>query len=102
MDERERRRQRRYREAMRNRIIAAAFLVLLIVGIIFIVKGCKDKKQAQEEQASADPEIDALVAARTEAKKAKNFAEADRIRDELKTKGVEVTDIPNGAKWKRV
>ena len=50
MDERERRRQRRYREAMRNRIIAAAFLVLLIVGIIFIVKGCKDKKQAQEEQ----------------------------------------------------
>lgn len=50
MDERERRRQRRYREAMRNRIIAAAFLVLLIVGIIFIVKECKDKKQAQEEQ----------------------------------------------------
>ena len=50
MGERERRRQRRYREAMRNRIIAAAFLVLLIVGIIFIVKGCKDKKQAQEEQ----------------------------------------------------
>lgn len=50
MDERERRRQRRYREAMRNRIIAAAFLVLLIVGIIFIVKGCKDKKQAQKEQ----------------------------------------------------
>ncbi len=50
MDERERRRQRRYREAMRNRIIAAAFLVLLIVGIIFIVKGCKDKKRAQEEQ----------------------------------------------------
>ena len=53
MDERERRRQRRYREAMRNRIIAAAFLVLLIVGIIFIVKGCKDKKQAQEEQQQA-------------------------------------------------
>ena len=55
MDERERRRQRRYREAMRNRIIAAAFLVLLIVGIIFIVKGCKDKKQAQEEPEPAKP-----------------------------------------------
>ena len=50
MDERERRRQRRYREAMRNRIIAAAFLVVLLVGIIFIVKGCRDKKKAQEEQ----------------------------------------------------
>ena len=36
------------------------------------------------------------------AKKAKNFAEADRIRDELKAQGIEITDIPNGAKWKRV
>ena len=32
MDERERRRQRRYREAMRNRAIAAVFLAVLIVG----------------------------------------------------------------------
>ena len=37
-----------------------------------------------------------------DAKKAKNFAEADRIRDELKAQGIEVTDIPNGAKWKRI
>ena len=50
MDERERRRQRRYREAMRNRIIAVVFLAALIVGIIFIVKGCRDKKQAEEER----------------------------------------------------
>lgn len=33
-----------------------------------------------------DPAIDALVLARYEAKKAKNFAEADRIRDELKAR----------------
>ena len=45
---------------------------------------------------------EALIRARAEAKKAKNFAEADRIRDELKAQGVELTDIPNGAKWKRV
>ena len=37
-----------------------------------------------------------------DAKKAKNFAEADRIRDELKAAGIEVTDIPHGAKWKRI
>ena len=49
-----------------------------------------------------DPEIDALVKARGEAKKAKNFAEADRIRDELKEKGIEITDVPGGAVWKRV
>ena len=49
-----------------------------------------------------DPEIDALVKARGEAKKAKDFAEADRIRDELKARGIEVTDVPGGAVWKRV
>ena len=60
------------------------------------------KKQAEEEAAAADPEIDALVAARTEAKKAKNFAEADRIRDELKARGIEIIDTPQGAKWRKV
>ncbi len=59
-------------------------------------------RQAQEEAASADPEIDALVAARTEAKKAKNYAEADRIRDELKARGIEIIDTPQGAKWRKV
>ena len=49
-----------------------------------------------------DPEIDALVLARGEAKKAKNFAEADRIRDELKERGIEVTDVPGGAVWKKI
>ena len=47
-------------------------------------------------------EIDALVAARTEAKKAKNFAEADRIRDELKARGIEIIDTPQGTKWRKV
>ncbi|MBQ2177766.1 MAG: cysteine--tRNA ligase [Oscillospiraceae bacterium] len=54
------------------------------------------------EDGAADPAVEALIRARAEAKKAKNFAEADRIRDELKAQGVELTDIPNGAKWKRV
>ncbi|MDD6159779.1 MAG: cysteine--tRNA ligase, partial [Oscillospiraceae bacterium] len=49
-----------------------------------------------------DPAVDELVLARYEAKKAKNFAEADRIRDELKAQGVEITDVPGGAVWKRV
>ena len=49
-----------------------------------------------------DPAIDALVMQRYEAKKAKNFAEADRIRDELKAQGIEITDTKDGASWKRV
>ena len=73
--------------------------------------------KAREEQAKAksaqsaggytitgegDEAIDALVLQRYEAKKAKNFAEADRIRDELKAQGIEITDMPGGASWKRV
>ena len=54
------------------------------------------------EDGAADEAIESLIRRRAEAKKAKNFVEADRIRDELKAQGVEVTDIPNGAKWKRV
>ena len=49
-----------------------------------------------------DPAVDAMVLARYEAKKAKNFAEADRIRDELKAMGIEVLDAKDGATWKRV
>ena len=48
-----------------------------------------------------DPTIDALVLQRYEAKKAKNFAEADRIRDELKAQGIVLTDVPGGCKWSR-
>ena len=54
------------------------------------------------EDGTPDEAVETLIRERAEAKKAKNFAEADRIRDELKAQGVELTDIPNGAKWKRV
>ena len=54
------------------------------------------------ESGEADAEVEAKIRARQDAKKAKNFAEADRIRDELKAAGIEVTDIPHGAKWKRI
>ena len=54
------------------------------------------------ESGEADPEVEARIRARQDAKKAKNFAEADRIRDELKAQGIELTDIPHGAKWKRL
>ncbi len=47
-------------------------------------------------------EIEALVAARTEAKKAKNWAEADRIRDQLKAMGVELLDSKEGTTWKKI
>ncbi len=60
------------------------------------------ERQAAEAAASADPEVDALVAARTQAKKERNFAEADRIRDLLKDRGIEIIDTPQGTKWRKV
>ena len=54
------------------------------------------------ESGEADAEVEAMLQVRQDAKKAKNFAEADRLRDALKEKGVELTDVPGGVRWKRV
>ena len=54
------------------------------------------------ESGESDAAVEQLLQARYDAKKAKNFAEADRIRAELSAQGVELTDIPGGVKWKRV
>ena len=45
--------------------------------------------------------IEEMIAKRTEAKKAKNFAEADAIRNELLEKGIILEDTRQGVKWKR-
>jgi cysteinyl-tRNA synthetase len=53
-------------------------------------------------EAEAPAEISALAAARTEAKKAKDFKRADAIRDELKAKGWVIEDTPKGIKLKKI
>jgi cysteinyl-tRNA synthetase len=49
----------------------------------------------------SDADIEALVAERTQAKKARNFARADAIRVELMGKGVAIEDGKDGVRWKR-
>jgi len=58
---------------------------------------CKEK-----ENDILDSEVEALINERTEAKKAKNFARADEIRDTLKDMGIVLEDTRQGVKWKRV
>jgi cysteinyl-tRNA synthetase len=51
--------------------------------------------------ALSDAEIDALVAERTQAKKTRNFARADAIRNDLLAKGILIEDSKEGVRWKR-
>lgn len=53
------------------------------------------------EEDALDAEIEELIEQRQAARKAKNFAEADRIRDVLKEKGIVLKDTPQGVKWER-
>jgi len=52
-------------------------------------------------QSLADEAIDTLVAERTLAKKQRNFARADQIRNELAEKGIVIEDSKDGVRWKR-
>jgi cysteinyl-tRNA synthetase len=52
-------------------------------------------------QGEGDARIDGLVAARTEAKLRRDFAEADRIRAELAGEGIVLEDGPSGTTWRR-
>ncbi len=55
----------------------------------------------KEEDDSLDSKVEAMIEARQVARKAKNFAEADRIRDELKAMGITLMDTPQGVKWSK-
>lgn len=55
----------------------------------------------KEEDDSLDSKVEAMIEARQAARKAKNFAEADRIRDELKAMGITLMDTPQGVKWSK-
>ena len=48
-----------------------------------------------------DSDVEALIEARTNARKEKNWAEADRIRDQLKEMGIALEDTAQGVKWHR-
>ena len=94
-----------------KRAILASFDQVLSLSLLEKAAELREKEAAQAKTQTeggytvtgeGDPAIDALVLQRYEAKKAKNFAEADRIRDELKAQGIEITDVKGGATWKRV
>ena len=69
-----------------------------VLGLDLLAKADALSAPAADEDAE---EIEQMLALRTQAKKEKNWAEADRIRDELKAKGILIEDTPQGPKWHR-
>ena len=73
------------------------------------LEGSQGRMQAQDDpevflrggEQLPDASIEDLIARRLAARKAKEWAEADRIRDELKAQGVLLEDGPDGTTWRR-
>lgn len=68
-----------------------------ILGIVY-----EEKTENPSEKTEDDKEIDALVEKRNEYRKNKDFENADKIRDELKSRGIILEDTKDGVKWKRI
>ncbi|KRH96351.1 MULTISPECIES: cysteine--tRNA ligase [Cylindrospermopsis] len=61
----------------------------------------KPEEQKTIDESLSDKVIENLVQKRQEARKAKDFAESDRIREELKAKGITLIDSKEGTRWQR-
>lgn len=83
--------------------LLADFDKVLSLSLLDEAKKVNEGKKEEASSPVADDEfskyVEEQLVLRAEAKKAKNWAEADRIRDELTAKGVKILDTPDGAKW---
>ncbi len=75
-------------------ISAALDLIYELGGVLGIIE--------EKKEEILDSDIEALIEERNQARKNKDFARADQIRDELKAAGIELEDTRQGVKWKRI
>ncbi|MFN2239690.1 MAG: cysteine--tRNA ligase, partial [Thermoanaerobaculia bacterium] len=71
----------------------------LLLAAIEDVDGVLDIRPAAEQ--NLDEEIESLIEARNAARKARDFARSDQLRDELLAKGIILEDTPAGTRWRR-
>lgn len=80
--------------------LAAAFDMDNVFGLDLAAEATREKETVSEDPAFV-AEVEALIARRAEAKKAKDFATADSVRAELKERGITLEDGPTGTVWRR-
>jgi cysteinyl-tRNA synthetase len=80
--------------------LLAAFEMDWILGLDLVGEALRHKGAGKEESPEALEDIEALIAERGAAKKAKDFARADQIRNTLKNRGIILEDNSTGTTWR--
>jgi cysteinyl-tRNA synthetase len=89
-------------EAARSRELAPAERAALLRDFDAVLGLDLGAALPRAEQRESDPRVDRLVAEREDARRRRDFAAADRLRDALAAEGVAVEDTPSGPRWRRV
>ena len=73
--------------------------LVTLADVLGLVAQIEPETAAKTDNGLSSENIEALIQQRQEARKAKNFAESDRIRDELQAQGIALIDSREGTKW---
>jgi cysteinyl-tRNA synthetase len=86
-------------EVNKDKSLDAANLLKNLASILGLLQ--RNVDEFLQGDATGDLNVEKLIHARIEAKKTKNFGEADRIRKELADAGIVLEDTPQGTTWRR-